>query len=91
MMIVVHTPIQEESILMVLINVSCVFLLLWFSKVVHMAENGTTMECVVFFSITLIRFHEPVFDYVSIRVVETSIGVVIATLINSIDVEKVKK
>lgn len=91
MMLVKNSPIQEESILMVLINVGCAYLILWFAKLVHMPENGTTMGCVVFFSITLIRFNQPVFDYVSIRVIETLIGVVIATVVNSIDFKKLIK
>jgi len=88
MIIVRHSPIQEESIFMILINLTCIYLILWFSKLVHMPEIGTTIGCVVFFSITLIRFHAPVFEYVSMRVIETLIGVVIATIINSIHVNK---
>ncbi|MDF9825816.1 uncharacterized membrane protein YgaE (UPF0421/DUF939 family) [Breznakia sp. PF5-3] len=89
MVVIRHTPfISEDSIWMLFINVGCIFLLLWFSKLTHMSETGAALGCVIFFSITLIRFNAPIFDYVFIRVLETTIGVIIAMGVNYIKLPK---
>ncbi|MFV0394336.1 MAG: FUSC family protein [Coprobacillaceae bacterium] len=83
-----QTQIEADSFAMLLMNGISIFLLLWLSKLLKTGESMAAMGCVVLFSITLIRFDEPILSYVTDRVIETAMGVVISMIINDIDLRR---
>jgi len=84
-----QTNIDQDSLIMIFVNLFGVFLLLWSSKLMKSGEVAASMGCVVFFSITLVRFTDPILEYVIERVTETIIGVIIATVVNKMDLEAI--
>lgn len=80
--------IDHSSVLLLFINVITIFILLWSAKLLHLSESGTIAASTVFFVITLMHFDDPVLDYVTMRVLETLIGVAIATLVNMVNFKK---
>lgn len=84
-----QTHIHQDSLIMIFVNLFGVFVLLWSSKLMKSGEVAASMGCVVFFSITLVRFTDPILEYVIERVIETILGVIIATVVNEMDLEAI--
>lgn len=84
-----QTNVHEDSLIMIFVNLLGVFVLLWSSKLMKSGEVAASMGCVVFFSITLVRFTDPILEYVIERVIETIIGVFVATVVNKMDLEAI--
>ena len=92
LLILKELHISEDSLITLFINVFCMFVLLWITKLMELGDVIASMGCVIFFSITMLHFHEEsILPYVFSSVIAAIIGVIIATIINFIDFDQVNK
>lgn len=77
-----YYKIEINSMSYITINVIATIFCFWVCKLLNFNDIGGSMSCVVLFTITIPRVNQDIVTYVIVRVIETLIGIIIATIVN---------